>query len=130
MELIREINDNWQITNYHDTCKYLDEFKNEDREFFIVLGLDSQNKVLYRDITSIGTLNSSLVHPREVFKTACMRSANSIIIAHNHPSGSLEPSQNDIDVFKRLKKAGEILDIKIVDTLIISKDGLKSFKDT
>ena len=126
MELIREINDNYKITNSEDTLKYLDEFKKEDREFVIVLGLDTQNKVLYRDVAAIGTLNSCPIHPREVFKTAIMRSCNSIIIAHNHPSGNIKPSDEDVEVMKKLKQAGEILSIKLLDALIVTEKEIKS----
>ncbi|MDP2684940.1 MAG: JAB domain-containing protein [bacterium] len=128
MKLIREINDNYKITEPEHTLKYLKEFQKEDREFFIVLGLDTQNKVLYRDVVSIGTLNCILIHPREVFKSAIMKSVNSIIIAHNHPSGSQDPSKEDLEVLETLKSGADILDIKILDALIITSEGVFSFK--
>ncbi|MDZ4227875.1 MAG: JAB domain-containing protein, partial [Candidatus Levybacteria bacterium] len=123
-----EINDNYKITEPEHTLKYLKEFQKEDREFFIVLGLDTQNKVLYRDVVSIGTLNCILIHPREVFKSAIMKSVNSIIIAHNHPSGSQDPSKEDLEVLETLKSGADILDIKILDALIITSEGVFSFK--
>ncbi len=129
MKLIREVREKYIIHNVDDTLKYLKEFKKEDREFFIVLGLDTENKVLYREVVSIGTLNASLVHPREVFKGAILKSANSIILAHNHPSGSLKPSSEDLGVHKELIKCGEILKINILDCLIISPKGINSFKE-
>ncbi|MDO9578996.1 MAG: JAB domain-containing protein [Bacteroidales bacterium] len=126
MKLIREINDNNQIKTFRDCEKYLKEFEEEDREFFIVLGLDTKNKILYRDVVTIGTLNSSLVDVRGTFKTAILRSANSIIIAHNHPSGCNIPSEEDKKVFRELKKAGKLLGIKVIDSLIITKNNLNS----
>jgi DNA repair protein RadC len=127
MELIREINDDIHINNAEMVYKnYLQEFGNQDREFFIVLGLDTRNKVIYREVASIGTLNSNLVSVREVFKKAIMMSSIGIILAHNHPSQDLEPSKEDIEVTKSLKEAGEILGIKVLDHIIINKDNYKS----
>lgn len=128
MRVIREINEDYKIENLQSCTKYLDEFKNEDREHFIVLGLDSKNKVIYREITHIGTLNSCIVHPREVFKKAIIMSSNAIIIAHNHPGGSKEASPEDISVAQSLIKAGEILNIKVLDSIIITRDGLTSYQ--
>lgn len=96
------------------------------KEFLIGFYLDSKNKVIAREIISIGTLNSSLVHPREVFKSAIVRSANAIILAHNHPSGSLEPSDEDLRITKILKDCGELLGIKILDHIIVTEKGYKS----
>jgi DNA repair protein RadC len=129
MKLIREIKEKYIVNSKEDTLRYLREFQKEDREFLVVLGLDTENKVLYRDVVSIGTLNSSLIHPREVFKCAIMNSANSIIIAHNHPSGSLTPSEEDINAMRILKKAGELLQIKVLDSLIISPNGINSINE-
>jgi len=126
MMLIREINDSFKISKATDCLKYLKEFKEEDREFIIVLGLDSANKLLYRDVVSIGTLNSCLGHPREIFKTAIMRSVNSIIISHNHPSGNTIPSKEDEMFFDSIKKAGELLQINVLDSLIITSKNLYS----
>ena len=127
MELIREINDDIHINNAEMVYKnYLQEFGNQDREFFIVLGLDTRNKVIYREVASIGTLNSNLVSVREVFKKAIMMSSIGIILAHNHPSQDLEPSKEDIEVTKSLKEAGEILGIKVLDHIIVNKDNYKS----
>ena len=91
--------------------------------------LDSQNKVISREIVSIGTLNASLIHPRELFRTAIIRNANSIIISHNHPSGSLEPSKEDIKITDQLRKAGDILNIQLLDHVIVTKEGHYSLKD-
>jgi len=129
MEIIREINTKYKIKDPKDVYKYLDEFKNQDREMFIVIGLDTDNKPCYREINSMGTLNSSLIHPREVFKKAIIMSCNSIIIAHNHPSGNIEPSEEDIQITNKLKQAGEIIGIKLLDHIIITKGDYKSIID-
>lgn len=129
MELIREIDNSTKITSYKDVVNYLDEFKNQDREMLIVLGLDTRNKPVYREIVSVGTLNSTLIHPREVFKKAIIMSCNSIVVAHNHPSGDPEPSDDDKEITRQLKQAGEILDIKLLDHVIIGKDEPFSFNE-
>jgi len=129
MELIRELNDEISITSKEVLYnKYLKEFSNEDREYFIVIGLDSNNKALYREIVSIGGLNSSIVEPRMVFKKAIIMSCNSIIIAHNHPSGNLEPSFEDEQVTKKLIDIGNFLGIKVLDSLIVGAGKIISIK--
>ena len=90
------------------------------REHFVALYLDGANQVVSYSIISIGTANMSVVHPREVFQRAVLAGAVSIVVAHNHPSGILTPSQEDIKVTQRLKDAGEILAIKLLDHLIVS----------
>ena len=90
------------------------------REHFIALYLDGANQVVSYSIISIGTANMSVVHPREVFQRAILCGAVSIVVAHNHPSGILTPSQEDIKVTRRLKDAGEILAIKLLDHLIVT----------
>ena len=102
---------------------------NEKKETFIVLSLDSKNNIIKEEEVSKGILDSSLVHPREVFKSAIKESAYSIIIVHNHPSGDCTPSQQDMEVTKILMKAGETLDIPVVDHVIIGKDNYYSFKE-
>jgi DNA repair protein RadC len=90
------------------------------KEHFLAVLLDSRNRLIDILTVSIGSLNASIVHPREVFKDALPRSPSSIIFAHNHPSGDLTPSDNDLDVTKRLKDAGELLGVKVLDHIIIS----------
>lgn len=90
------------------------------REHFVALYLDGANQAVSYSIISIGTANLSVVHPREVFQRAILAGAVSIVVAHNHPSGILTPSQEDIKVTQRLKDAGEILAIKVLDHLIIN----------
>jgi len=101
---------------------------NFHKEYFMVASLDNRNKVINIDIVSIGTLNSSLIHPRETFEVAIKNHAGTIIICHNHPSGELKPSEDDLVITQTLIKAGKLIGIEITDHLIITKDGLFSFK--
>ncbi len=102
----------------------------EDREHLMALHLDSANRIIKDEIVSIGTLNSSLIHPREVFKPAIRESSNSIIVAHNHPSGIADPSDEDIRVTDILYRAGELLSIKLLDHVIVGSCGYYSFKES
>lgn len=111
-----------------DVYERLLEYRNAKKEHFFVFYLDTKNQEIKCELISVGTLNASLVHPREVFEPAIKHLAAQIIIAHNHPSGNLEPSQDDIELTQRLVKAGEILGIEVLDHVIISKDGYYSFK--
>jgi len=105
-------------------------FDGMDREKFLVIYLNVKNEPNAIHTVSIGCLNSSIVHPREVYKGALMSNAASVIFAHNHPSGNPEPSQNDKNMTERLVKAGEILGITTIDHLIIGGDGeYFSFKE-
>jgi DNA repair protein RadC len=107
----------------------LGEMSHLDREQFRVMNLNSRNQVLAVDIVSIGSLTSSPVHPREVFKTPLKRSAASVILFHNHPSGDTNPSSADVDVTVRLKEAGKILGIEVLDHLIIGYNKFLSMKE-
>lgn len=100
---------------------YMEKLKDLKKEYFIAVFLDSKNKIIKDEVISIGTLNSSLVHPREVFKEAIKQSANSIILVHNHPSGSVEPSDEDYRVNKVLIETGNLIGIKILDHLIVGE---------
>lgn len=99
------------------------------KEHFVTLLLDTKNQVIACETISIGSLNSSIVHPREVFKTAITKSAASIILAHNHPSGNTEPSNEDIEVTRRLIETGDIIGIKVLDHIIIGDGRYMSFKE-
>lgn len=100
-----------------------------DREHFIVLGLSTKNQVLLQETVSIGTLNSSVVHPRECFKPLVQFSCAGTLLVHNHPSGIPEPSAEDIGITKRLVEAGELLGIHVLDHLIIGRGTFLSFKE-
>lgn len=95
----------------------------------IVCCLNTKNEPTSISTVSVGSLNSSIVHPREVFKTAVMSNAASIIIAHNHPSGDITPSKEDKDITLRLKEAGDIIGIKLLDHIIIGDRNYLSLKE-
>jgi DNA repair protein RadC len=99
----------------------------ESKEYMIVLLMDGKNRISAVDICSIGTLNQSLCHPREIFKSALMVSCAAIVILHNHPSGCTDPSSEDIAITRRLKEASEIIGIKLLDHLIVSDTEYLSF---
>lgn len=101
----------------------LDFFVNSDREMFLVASLNTKNEPTQIEVVSVGSLNASIVHPREVFKSAILANAASIICAHNHPSGDLKPSKEDIEVTKRLVEAGKLLGIEVLDHIILNDEG-------
>ncbi|PID31082.1 hypothetical protein CSA80_03030 [Candidatus Saccharibacteria bacterium] len=104
----------------------LSDIRNKQQEHFVCLTLDGANRLIAKRTITIGTLNSSLVHPREVFADAITDRAASIIVAHNHPSGSLRPSEADKQVTKKLADSAEILGIKLIDHIIVTKDEHRS----
>lgn len=101
--------------------------RNATKEHSIVLFLNPKNEVI-KKIVSVGTVNTALVHPREVFRPAIVANATSIIFAHNHPSGNCEPSAEDRQTTRRLKEAGRIIGINVIDSIVITKDNYYSFK--
>jgi DNA repair protein RadC len=105
------------------------ELRTAKQEHLVVLSLDGANRLIEKRVISIGTLNSSLVHPREVFADAITDRAASIVVIHNHPSGTLEPSNADLEITKRLKQSGELLGVKLLDHLIITRTEHFSFTD-
>ncbi|MFC7061649.1 RadC family protein [Halobacillus seohaensis] len=107
----------------------MEEMRDLKQEHFICLFLNTKNQVLHRQTIFIGSLNASIVHPREVFKEAVKRSAASIICAHNHPSGDPTPSQEDIQVTKRLNECGKIIGIEVLDHLVIGDRKFISLKE-
>ena len=111
------------IKSAQDVYDYLQDMRNLNKEQLRGLYLNSRSKLIHDEIISLGTLNCSLVHPREVFQPAIEYSAASVILAHNHPSGSLSPSLEDIKVSTNLLKAGHILGIDMIDHIIITKNG-------
>lgn len=103
--------------------------KFDDKEHLLTVSLNGNNEIISIRIISIGIVNKSLVHPREVFKNAIIESAANIILIHNHPSGNLEPSNEDIETTESLIKASEILGIGIFDHIIVNKKFYFSFKE-
>lgn len=100
-----------------------------DREGFAVLHLDSRHRVRSVELASVGSLNASIVHPREVFKAAILANAAAIIITHNHPSGETDPSNEDLTITERLVKAGELLGISVLDHVIVTAAAATSLRE-
>ena len=117
------------ILSPREVWEELKDLRDSKKEHFMVFFLDTQNQEIKREVISIGTLNASLIHPREVFESAIKHLASHIIIAHNHPSGSLEASDEDLAVTKRLVDAGRLLGIEVLDHIIITKTGYISLKE-
>lgn len=110
------------LTRYSSPQQVFDTFsflRQETKEYFFALHLDGKNRIICVDEVSVGSLNQSVVHPREVFKTALVSSAAALIILHNHPSGDPTPSREDIEITRRLKDAGEILGVRLLDHIVI-----------
>ena len=122
----RKIN---KITSNEDVYKLMKNiFVGEKKEHFYAILLDTKNDIISRELISTGDLNSTVVNPREVFKPAVKKSANALILVHNHPSGNCKPSVEDINITNRLKKAGDILSIKVLDHVIIGFEKYYSMK--
>jgi DNA repair protein RadC len=100
-----------------------------NKEQFLVVSFDTRQKIIGIDNISTGTVNASLVHPRETFSSAIKRHAASVIAAHNHPSGDVEPSEEDIKITKRLSEAGKIIGIELLDHIIVTRSDYFSFKE-
>jgi len=109
------------ITSPQDVCPVVKRYRKLQQEVFIVVSLDGVHNVTNVRMVSLGLLNRTVVHPREVFVGAIEDRAAAIIICHNHPSGSVAPSQEDFDVTERLKKSGEIIGIPVLDHVIIGR---------
>jgi len=116
------------IMTPREVWQELREIRESKKEHFVIFYLDIKNQVIKKEIISIGNLNASIVHPREVFEKAVISATAQIIIAHNHPSGDCRPSELDVKTTQRLIKAGEILDIEIIDHVIVSKNKWLSMK--
>ena len=114
------------IDSPEKAVELLADIRDKKQEYFVCLTLDGANRLIAKRVISIGTLTASLVHPREVFADAIADRAASIIVAHNHPSGDLRPSSADMAVTERLKQAGELLGISLVDHIILTKYSYKS----
>lgn len=112
-----------------DIFNELKDIRDNKKEHFVVFYLDAGNQEIRREIISIGTLNSNLVHPREVFEPAVKNLAAQVIIAHNHPSNDPQPSEADLEITRRLISAGKILGIEIVDHIIVTNNHYLSFKE-
>jgi len=118
-----------RFTSSRDAFEWFKELRYETKEVFAAIHLDSKNKIVCADIVSVGSLNASIVHPREVFKTALLSNAAAVLFVHNHPSGDPEPSSEDIALTRRLKDAGELLGIRVLDHVIVGENRYLSFAD-
>ena len=116
-----------EIMSPQDIWNFCVDIRDSKREHFVAFYLDTQNCLIERQIVSIGTLNTSLVHPREVFEPGLVLHSSAVIVAHNHPSGSLEPSTEDKEVTARLVEAGHLLGVELADHIILSKTDYFSF---
>ncbi len=105
------------------------ELEEEEREVFMVLFLDNQNRLIYKEKMFFGTINQTAVHPREIIKRALKYNAAAIIVAHNHPSGSCLPSESDRSLTKKIEMACELVDIRFVDHIIVGKGDYFSFEE-
>ena len=118
------------ISSPKDAAKIaIPDLRYEMKEHFKIMILDTKNHVLSYETISIGSLNASIVHPREVFKIAIQKSGNALVLIHNHPSGDPSPSPEDISITKRLQEAGEIIGIKVLDHVIIGGNKHFSLKE-
>ncbi|MBT4497458.1 MAG: DNA repair protein RadC [Gemmatimonadetes bacterium] len=117
------------ISTPGDTVPLLADIRDQRREFFLCMYLNARNQLIHKEVISIGSLSASIVHPREVFQVGVANSAASIILAHNHPSGDVSPSKDDVELTRRLVKAGEIMGIEILDHIIISTLDFLSLKE-
>jgi DNA repair protein RadC len=113
----------------YQAAKQLLALHEEPEEHFCILCLNIKNKIVGVHTISIGSLNASIVHPREVFKAAMLNNAYGIICLHNHPSGDPEPSREDIEITKRLVEAGKLLGIEVIDHVIIGEQRYLSMKE-
>jgi DNA repair protein RadC len=120
----------YTIRSPEDAAAYLmTDMTALNQEHFVVLFLNVKNEVLHKQTIFIGSLNSSIVHPRDIFREAVKRSAASIVVSHNHPSGNPTPSPEDIEVTRRLTEAGSIIGIEVLDHVIIGDHKFISLKE-
>jgi DNA repair protein RadC len=117
------------VRSPEDVARLLADMRYLDREHFRVLLLDTKNRLMAIETVAVGTLNASLVHPREVLKPAIRRSAAALILAHNHPSGIPEPSTEDVELTRRFAESGRIVGIEVLDHIIIGDRGYRSLRE-
>ena len=117
------------INDAKDAVAQLSDMRDLKKEHLVALYLNAKNQLVHKETISMGTLNANLVHPREVFEPALKYSAAQIIAAHNHPSGDPKPSEDDLEVTKRLTEAGKMMGIELMDHVIVSKNSHFSFKE-
>ena len=126
---VREEPTTTRISSPEEMVHHLKDISHLAQEVFIVLCLNTKNRLIQRHLVSLGTLNSSLVHPREVFRPAIQDGAASIVVAHNHPSGDPAPSSEDIRITRKLIEAGRQIGIGVLDHLIIGSEDFVSLRE-
>lgn len=133
LKIVREVGPSYgefKLTGAKDVVKFAEAYIDDsDREMFVALFLDSKNQPIGSHTISIGSLNASIVHPREAFKAAIVCNSAAVVFFHNHPSGDTTPSREDNEITKRLKDAGDLLGIRVLDHIIIG-NGYYSYADT
>lgn len=118
-----------QIQCPQDVDRFIEPLKHASEEKFLALHMSSQHTVIGFHVVSHGTLTSSLVHPREVFKAALLSNANCLIVAHNHPGGSLVPSSEDIETTEKLVAVGKMIGVPVIDHIIVAAKGITSLRE-
>jgi DNA repair protein RadC len=126
LNLVRDYK-NKKVVSAQSIYEMADDYKRFDKEVFAVYLLDTKNKVKKREIISIGIMDASIIHPREVFRLAILTGSSKIILSHNHPSGDTNPSDEDINITEQLKRAGELIGIEVLDHVIVGKRGYWSY---
>ena len=117
------------INTPSDLEKFVEPLRHYSEEYFIAYHLTARNEICNYQVISHGSLSASLVHPREVFKGALIANSHAIIVAHNHPGGSLIPSKEDLETTETLIKAGDLIGVKVIDHIIVSSNGLYSLRE-
>jgi DNA repair protein RadC len=123
---VREQDSRFAASEVFRSCRNM---RKDKKESFVIFCLDTRGHLIKKEIVSVGILNASLVHPREVFEVAIRNSSSCIVIAHNHPSGDVEPSDEDLSVTTRLEAAGKILGIELFDHVIVGSTGYCSMRE-
>ncbi|HUV02089.1 MAG TPA: DNA repair protein RadC [Desulfobacteria bacterium] len=123
------IKESKKITEAKDVLPFLSDITDKQQEYFVCISLNGANEVIEKRIVTVGLLDKSQVHPREVFADVITDRAASVILAHNHPSGELKPSNSDLKIHEQLTEAGKILGITVLDHIIVAKKGYYSFQE-
>jgi DNA repair protein RadC len=124
-----KIHNSDKVKQILQTILNLENEIDRNKEHFWAIGLNSNNAIVFIELVTLGILNSSIVHPREVFRFAILKGVAAIIVAHNHPSGNTSPSHQDKEITEKLMASGKILDIPVLDHVIITADEHFSFRD-
>lgn len=109
------------ITSPNNISKLMKSYSATDKEHFVVFHLNTRHEIIETELVSMGTLDASLVHPREVFRHAIINGSAALLLSHNHPSGNITPSADDISITRRLVQAGDLLGIHVLDHVIVAK---------